>query len=177
MRFFQLPAALSFLAGALAFDCTPSAFESVLPSNASVTFTRTISDNATFSVPSGDIAYPTSPTQLRSLCAVQVNVTSSNSSAFSFGLFLPDEWNERFLAVGNGGFAGEFVDWCMETGAALTEWLKVASTGWIWVLALAMDSLSCLLILVVSPRTWPNGKQLLTPCDRQQHEWRYLMGP
>lgn len=89
-----------------AFDCSPAAFASILPSNASVAFAYRQLDNSTFQVPASDIAYPTSPTSLRALCVVQINVTSSPSSAFSFGLFLPDDWNERFLAVGNGGFAG-----------------------------------------------------------------------
>jgi feruloyl esterase len=89
-----------------AFDCTSSAFQAHLPANATVAYTRRLSDNSTFEVPLGDIAYPVSPQGLKALCAVQVNVTSSSSSAFSFGLFLPTEWNNRFLAVGNGGFAG-----------------------------------------------------------------------
>ncbi|KAK6384099.1 hypothetical protein LTR65_009858 [Meristemomyces frigidus] len=95
-------------ATATSFACTPSAFTAILPPHASVAFTQSLPANSTFQVPAGDIAYPTSPTQLRALCAVQINVTSSASSAFSFGLFLPEpgEWNERFLAVGNGGFAG-----------------------------------------------------------------------
>ncbi|TKA22309.1 hypothetical protein B0A50_08034 [Salinomyces thailandicus] len=113
-------------ASGFAFDCIPSAFNSILPSNATVTFTRTLSDNATFTVPDSDIAYPTSPKQLRALCAVQVNVTSSPSSAFSFGLFLPDEWNERFLAVGNGGFAGG-INW-LDMGAGVGYGFAVMST-------------------------------------------------
>ena len=95
---------------AAAFDCTPAAFKAILPSNATVLLAQSLQDGSTFQVPSGDIAYPVSPTQLRALCAVQINVTSSSSSAFSFGLFLPQDWNERFLAVGNGGFAGG-VNW------------------------------------------------------------------
>lgn len=97
---------LPLVALAAAFNCTPAAFEAILPSNASVAFARCLAGNSTFEVPTGDIAYPTSPTQLRALCAVQINVTSSPTSAFSFGLFLPTDWNSRFLAVGNGGFAG-----------------------------------------------------------------------
>jgi feruloyl esterase len=89
-----------------AFHCTSSAFQAHLPSRARVAYTRELPDNSTFEVPPSDIAYPTSPQGLKALCAVQINVTSSPSSAFSFGLFLPQDWNHRFLAVGNGGFAG-----------------------------------------------------------------------
>lgn len=90
----------SFAFGAVtAFNCTPSAFQSILPSNASVTFAYALPANSTFVVPSGDIAYPTSPTELDALCAVEVKMQSSNSSAFSFGLFLPTQWNKRYLYV------------------------------------------------------------------------------
>lgn len=72
----------------LAFNCTREAFADILPSNASVSFTRSIpvDGNSTFVVPAGDIAYPTSPTGLQPLCAVQINVSSSDCSAYSFGL-------------------------------------------------------------------------------------------
>ncbi|KAI5861920.1 tannase and feruloyl esterase [Durotheca rogersii] len=54
--------------------------------------------------------YPDTPqmfaTGLPELCAVEVNVTSSESSAYTFALFLPTEWESRFLAVGGGGTAG-----------------------------------------------------------------------
>lgn len=97
----------SLFAFASSFGCTPAAFQAHLPSNAKVTYTRTLPANSTFEVPASDIAYPTSPQGLPALCAIQVNLTSSPTSAFSFGLFLPQEtWNHRFLAVGNGGFAG-----------------------------------------------------------------------
>ena len=102
-----------FLPFSYAFDCTPSAFQPHLPKDASVAYARTISEGGTFEVPAGDIAYPTSPTGLPALCAIQVNV----SSTYSFGLFLPQEWNNRFLAVGNGGFAGG-INWLdMAAGA------------------------------------------------------------
>ncbi len=53
-----------------------------------------------------DIAYPINATNLTALCAAIVNVTSSATSSFTFGLFLPESWNQRFIAVGNGGFFG-----------------------------------------------------------------------
>ena len=106
MKLSSIPLLVSLAASAAAYECSSSAIQAFLPSNATVTFTRTVSANSTFVVPVGDIAYPTSPSQLQALCAVQIKVVSSNISAFSFGLFLPQEWNERFLAVGNGGFAG-----------------------------------------------------------------------
>ncbi|KAK5117672.1 hypothetical protein LTR62_005095 [Meristemomyces frigidus] len=117
MRLIHTAPLLPYLATTAAFDCSPAAFRSVLPNNASVEFAYSIGQNGTFNVPSGDVAYPTSPTQLPQLCAVQLCVTSSPSSAFCFGLYLPQDWNERFLAVGNGGFAGG-VNWLdMAAGA------------------------------------------------------------
>ena len=95
-----------YLTLSFAFDCTPSAFQQYLPDNAEVAYTRTVAEGGTFEVPAGDIAYPISPSGLQALCAVEVNVTLSSTSAYSFGLFMPDNWNNRFLAVGNGGFAG-----------------------------------------------------------------------
>lgn len=81
----------------LAERCTPAEISRFIPSNAAVTFAQPVQSNGTFHVPAGDVAYPTSPTNLRELCAVQINVTSSPTSAYSFGLFLPSEWNQRFL--------------------------------------------------------------------------------
>lgn len=39
------------------------------------------------------------PRDLRvpSLCAMQAKVKSSESSEYSFGVFLPEKWNGRFL--------------------------------------------------------------------------------
>jgi feruloyl esterase len=95
------PFALPVLMGnaTTAFECSPAEFTKYLPSNATVTFASTVPQGGTFNVPASDVAYPTSPAELRELCAVQVNVTSSATSAYSFGLFLPTEWNHRFLCV------------------------------------------------------------------------------
>ncbi|RAL07144.1 tannase and feruloyl esterase [Aspergillus homomorphus CBS 101889] len=102
-------------------SCTPDSFSTYLSSaghdNATVLQAVKISNGDSFEVPASDIAYPQSPTDLPELCVVQLNVTSSATSAYTFGLFLPTEWNERFLAVGNGGFAGG-INWAdMGVGA------------------------------------------------------------
>ncbi|OTA95518.1 hypothetical protein M434DRAFT_20233 [Hypoxylon sp. CO27-5] len=46
------------------------------------------------------------PTDLPELCAVEVNVTSSELSSYTFALFLPSNWNSRFLTLGGGGTGG-----------------------------------------------------------------------
>lgn len=82
-------------------SCNKEAFSKYLSSsghkNAVVVQTSHVAKGGTFNVPASDIAYPQSPTGLPELCVVQINVTSSAESAYAFGLFLPLEWNERFL--------------------------------------------------------------------------------
>jgi feruloyl esterase len=80
-------------------ECSAAALAKYLPSNATITFAHRVAEHGTFNVPSSNIAYPTSPTNMKELCAVQVHVVSSATSAYSFGLFLPTAWNKRFLYV------------------------------------------------------------------------------
>lgn len=109
---------LSSLAAALPIataapeHCSEAFFASILPENATLLFAESVAENCTFKVSPANIAYPKSPTNLPASCAVQINITSSSTSAFSFGLFLPDPktYNDRVLGVGNGGFAGG-VNW------------------------------------------------------------------
>ena len=61
--------------------------------------------NSTFGDQS-NIAYPTNATGLNPFCAIKVKVASSPTSSFTFALWLPRDWNQRFLAIGNDGFAG-----------------------------------------------------------------------
>lgn len=89
-------------------QCVASTFEAVLPANASVEAVAAVKNGGSYGEGAANIAYPTNPTGLPELCAVTVRVASSPSSSYRFGLFLPTSagWNSKFLAVGNGGFAG-----------------------------------------------------------------------
>lgn len=106
LSFLAATALFHALGSVRALECTLSAFQQHMPDHARVTDTRIVEEGGTFNVPASNVAYPASPTRLRALCAVQVEVTSSSTSTYSFGLFLPREWDHRFLAVGNSGFSG-----------------------------------------------------------------------
>lgn len=88
--------------------CAASTFDHVLPDGAVIERIDFVKSGGSYGEGPGNIAYPTHPTGLPELCAVTVNVTSSAVSSYRFGLFLPAarDWASRFLAVGNGGFAG-----------------------------------------------------------------------
>ncbi|KAF4544789.1 Feruloyl esterase b [Lasiodiplodia theobromae] len=126
MRAASVVLAAASALGVQAFNCSSAALQSALPSNATVLSAVPVAGNGTYGQGAADPAYPTNPTNLPALCAVYVNVTSSSSSSFRFGLFLPTEWNERFLAVGNGGFAGG-VNW-LDMGAGVGYGFAVVST-------------------------------------------------
>lgn len=81
---------------ASAFKCTPSAFNRILGSNASVVFASLLPQNSTFNVPPSDIAFTQSPAGLQALCALEIVVADPNAP-YTFGLFLPTSWNGRFL--------------------------------------------------------------------------------
>ncbi|KAF2126128.1 tannase and feruloyl esterase [Dothidotthia symphoricarpi CBS 119687] len=91
-------------------SCTPSFLQASLPTGASVNFAYSLQANSTFEVPAGDLGYPTNPVNLPALCAVSVQVKSVGNTTFGLGLFLPEAWNGRFLAVGQGGYSGG-VNW------------------------------------------------------------------
>jgi feruloyl esterase len=79
-----------------AADCSSAGIQALLPSIAIVDFVLWQAGGSTFSVPAGDIAYPSSPTNLMAHCAVQIRVKNGTSD-YGFGMFLPDDWNGRFL--------------------------------------------------------------------------------
>lgn len=85
-------------------ECSPEALAKFLPSHATISYAVPVAANGTWSKPSP--AFPAPNVGLPELCAIAVNVISSPTSSYNFGLFLPKEWNSRFLASGNGGFGG-----------------------------------------------------------------------
>ncbi|PSS27081.1 hypothetical protein M430DRAFT_31964 [Amorphotheca resinae ATCC 22711] len=87
-----------------ALECTASAFSSILPSHATLSYAVSVPANGSFADPSPE--FPVNDTGLPALCAISVNVLSSSNSSFNFGLFLPEDWNSRLLTSGNGGFGG-----------------------------------------------------------------------
>ncbi|KAF9882456.1 feruloyl esterase b precursor [Colletotrichum karsti] len=87
-----------------------------------------ISNNGSFGEV-GNVAYPQNATYLPALCAATINVTSSSTSSYTFGLFLPETWNQRFLAVGNGGFSGGINWYAMGTGVKYGFATISTSTG------------------------------------------------
>ncbi|KAK8062972.1 ferulic acid Esterase/Feruloyl esterase [Apiospora hydei] len=103
-------APLLLLAGSAATaaaQCTKERFETMIAGNeaASVRDVTPVAAGGTFGPPTK--AFPAPAKNLSALCSVTVNVKSSASSSYNFGLFLPDSgWNERFLTTGNGGFGG-----------------------------------------------------------------------
>lgn len=98
----------SLAALAAARDCNIKSIEKFLAheSTATVTYVQDLKANSSFGGGPADLEFPTNDTGLPALCVVTVNVKSSKVSSYNFGLFLPNEWNDRFIATGNGGYAG-----------------------------------------------------------------------
>ncbi|KAI1209040.1 tannase and feruloyl esterase [Annulohypoxylon truncatum] len=81
--------------------CTEDYFNGIIPSGISIERVEKVT-TGTF-VESGDIGYPSFAGGLPSLCAVIVKNETAN---YRFGMFLPDDWNSRFLAIGSYSFLG-----------------------------------------------------------------------
>ena len=89
--------------------CVASTFQGALPSNAAIEKVAKVQSGGSYTEGTANLGYPSppyTPTGLPELCAVIVSVTSSSSSKYRFGIYLPTTWNNKFLAIGNGGFAG-----------------------------------------------------------------------
>ncbi|TGO44518.1 hypothetical protein BCON_0504g00010 [Botryotinia convoluta] len=108
---------------AVAYDCSVSAIAALLPAKSIVFYATHYDAGATFTPPpeynagGGPLGgAPSGPPGRggsmipQAGCIVQGNVSLSATSQYSFGLALPDNWNGRFLTVGNGGFSGS-VSW------------------------------------------------------------------
>jgi feruloyl esterase len=107
-------------------ECTSGSFASLLPSGVQIESVGAVSNGSSYGEGRKNIAYPQTPTALPELCALIVNVTSSPQSFYRFGLFLPSNWNSRFLAVGNSGFAGG-INW-LDMGAGVRYGFATIST-------------------------------------------------
>lgn len=107
-------------------SCSVETFQNVLPSNATILSAVAVANGSTYGEGAANIAYPTNPTNLPANCALTVNVTSSASSSFRFGIFLPTQWNGRFMTVGNGGFSGG-INW-LDMGAGIRYGFAIVST-------------------------------------------------
>ncbi|KAB2570993.1 putative feruloyl esterase B-1 [Lasiodiplodia theobromae] len=96
---------LALARAASALNCSVDAFQSFLNSNgttANVTFAAAHTVNSTMVLPADADAALSS--DLPNLCAVEVNVTGPVAgSHYSFGLFLPEDWNGRLIAAAPGG--------------------------------------------------------------------------
>jgi len=119
----------TLLGGADAFQCTLAAFKAILPSNATVVSATSIPENGTFTVSATDLGFPSSPSGLPALCAIEIHVPTPGNSSYGFGLFLPNKWNSRYLAIGNSGFAGG-INWGqMGTGTGYGFAVMSTDTG------------------------------------------------
>lgn len=102
MKLTSVSHGIAFATPIAALNCSVASFQSSLDSTnitAAVYSAERVAQNGTFVVPKSNQAYTTSPENLPALCQVQVNVTTEVRSHYSFGLFLPDSWNHRFLSV------------------------------------------------------------------------------
>ncbi|KAI0869966.1 Tannase/feruloyl esterase [Hypoxylon argillaceum] len=106
--------------------CSELTFAQVLPANVQIERVEALEAGSTYGGGLTDLAYPIQPTNLPALCAVTVAVASSATSVYRVGLFLPEEWNNRFLATGNGGFGGG-INW-LDMGAGVQYGFAVVST-------------------------------------------------
>ncbi|KAK0610410.1 feruloyl esterase-like protein B [Bombardia bombarda] len=106
--------------------CSAATFKDVLPASARVVSAVAVPKGGSYGEGSANVAYPTIPPDLPELCALIVNVSTSAISNYRFGVYLPTEWNSRFLAVGNGGFSGG-INW-LDMAAGVRYGNAVVST-------------------------------------------------
>ncbi|KAI1090680.1 tannase and feruloyl esterase [Rostrohypoxylon terebratum] len=81
--------------------CSQDYFTGIIPSGVTIELAEKVT-SGTFSE-IGNIGYPSYAGGLPSLCAVIVHNETAN---YRFGMFLPDNWNSRFLTIGSYAFLG-----------------------------------------------------------------------
>ncbi|ETS78847.1 hypothetical protein PFICI_08700 [Pestalotiopsis fici W106-1] len=95
-------------------NCTIDNFQSILDSNGTidqVVYAQHYAANSTFQNPNATtLQFASNPVALPATCAVQVNVTTEYQTHFSFGIFLPDDWNGRFFLAAQEGTNINWVD-------------------------------------------------------------------
>jgi feruloyl esterase len=87
--------------------CAAATFASTLPAGATIEKVAAVRNGGSYGEGPSNLGYPSSAQNLPALCAVTVRVAVPGSgSRYRFGLFLPADWNSRFLAVGGYSQAG-----------------------------------------------------------------------
>jgi feruloyl esterase len=101
----------SINASAIPVECSVATFDNILATaglaeTAKVVYAVPIEDGGASFDPSPP--FQSNVTQLPEVCAVKVEVQSSESSSYRFAMFLPppEDWNGRMMTTGNGGFGG-----------------------------------------------------------------------
>ncbi|EXK27035.1 hypothetical protein FOMG_16473 [Fusarium oxysporum f. sp. melonis 26406] len=130
----SLPFFLSFVLSLASFaiaarpsTCSLTSLSAALPKNATVLSVDFVPAGGSYGEGAANPAFPLIPTELPSTCVVVVNVTTSQTSSYRFGLFLPTtSWNRRYMTVGNGGFSGG-INW-IDMGSSIRYGFAVAST-------------------------------------------------
>ena len=127
LHFLSLSFALlsHFLATSATLNCSADSFSSLLPSNATVTFTSSVTNFGTIQAPDVNISIPWNVTRdALPICALSIRVQSSASTSFNMAMLLPNNWNGRLMATGNpgfgGGIRGNFLGTQMLYGPAVT---------------------------------------------------------
>lgn len=104
-----------------ATNCSLEYFASIIPTGLQIERVQHVTTG--FFVETGNIGYPTFPTGLPELCAVILKNTTAD---YRLGMFLPDDWNSRFLTVGSYSFLGG-INW-LEMGVGVKYGAVTLST-------------------------------------------------
>ncbi|RAH73784.1 tannase and feruloyl esterase [Aspergillus aculeatinus CBS 121060] len=116
-------------------NCSVESIAPFLPENSTVFYADHYVKGANFtppikynygltSLPTGNNPYEVSVDS----CVAQANITLPNNTQHSVGIVLPDEWNGRFMAVGNGEFSGS------------VGWSSIMNTAWYGFASISTDT-------------------------------------